>query len=111
MLTYNIKQNFPSVEEALANLDLALEEAKAQNAKVIKIIHGYGSGGTGGAIIRELSNLLPQMIRQKKIKDYIRGGSWNMANPKVFEIITKNPSCLPDEDLNGANIGITVLVL
>lgn len=110
-LTFNIKENSPTTEEALANFELALENAKAQKAKVVKIIHGYGSSGRGGAILVELKKLLPRLIKQKKIKDYISGGVWNIANPKVFDLVTSVPACALDTDLNTQNIGITIIIL
>lgn len=110
-LTFNIKENSPTTEEAVANFLIALEQAKAAGAKVVKIIHGYGSSGKGGVILLELKKLLPIFVRQKKIKDYISGAEWNIANPKVFNLITKCPPCALDEDLRKNNIGITIIVL
>lgn len=110
-LVVNIKENSPTVELAIANFLIALDDAKAQGAKVIKIIHGYGSSGVGGAILRQLKTLLPTMKRKKQITDYISGADWNIANKKVFELITKIPPCALDEDLGTMNIGMTIIIL
>ena len=51
LLVFNIKENSHTVEEALANFEIELENAKLQNAKILKVIHGYVSNGVGGAIL------------------------------------------------------------
>lgn len=107
----NIKENSPTVEEAMANFLIALESAKIQNIKVLKVIHGYGSHGVGGAILKNLKSLLLALKRKKQIKDYFSGATFNLANQKVFELITKVPDLALDEDLSTQNIGVTFIVL
>ena len=51
--TANIKENLPTVDEALAALRNELMSARHQGIKVVKIVHGYGSSGKGGAIKQE----------------------------------------------------------
>lgn len=110
-LTVNIKENLQAVDVAIADFLLALDDAKAQNAKLVKVVHGYGSHGVGGKILLELKRLLPQMKRRGEIKDYISGADWNMANPKVFSLITKIPDIALDEDIRASNIGITIVMI
>lgn len=107
----NIKENSPTVEEAMANFLIALESAEMQNIKVLKVIHGYGSHGVGGAILKNLKSLLPALKRKKQIKDYFSGATFNLANQKVFDLITKVPDLALDEDLSTQNIGVTFIVL
>ena len=107
----NIKENSPTVEEAIANFLIALENAQMQNIKVLKVIHGYGSHGVGGAILKNLKTLLPALKRKKQIKDYFSGATFNLANQKVFDLITKVPDLALDEDLSTQNIGVTFIVL
>lgn len=109
--TINIKEYSPTVEEAIANLEIAIDNAKKMNTKVLKIIHGYGSHGVGGAIIMEIKKILPQLKRQHKIKDYINGANWTIANSKTFQVITEFPESATDEDLNTQNIGITIILI
>ena len=67
----NLKEFNPSVEIALANLDIELELGKKSNLKAIKFIHGYGSHGTGGGICLAVRPHLINLAKNKKIKFYI----------------------------------------
>lgn len=111
LFVVNIKENSPTVEEAMANFLIALENAKMQNVKVMKVIHGYGSNGVGGAILRNLKTLLPSLRRKKQIKDYFSGATFSIANEKVYNLILKVPDLALDEDLSHQNIGVTFVVL
>lgn len=111
LVVVNIKENSPTVEEAVANFLIALEDAKMQNIKVLKVIHGYGSHGVGGAILRSLKTMLPALKRKKQIKDYFSGATFNIANEKVFKLITTVPELALDEDLSTQNIGVTFIVI
>ena len=111
LLVVNIKENSPTVEEALANFEIELENAKLQNAKILKVIHGYGSSGVGGAILRKLKQTLPHLKRTNQIKDYFSGATFNIANEKVCSLILKVPDLALDEDLSHQNIGVTFVVL
>ncbi len=58
--TINLKEGMPPVDEALDTLSVELDSAREQGVKVLRIIHGYGSSGTGGkikqAVIQELKS-------------------------------------------------------
>ena len=111
-LTINIKDNMQAVDVAIAEFLIALESAKKQKTKALKIVHGYGSHGVGGKILLELKRILPQMKRRGEIKDYISGADWKYSNPKVFDFITNvAPDAARDEDMNKANIGVTIVVI
>lgn len=107
----NLKENSPSVSEALAILDINFEIYKNSGVKVVKIIHGYGSHGVGGAICLELRRYLRQLKNQNKIKDYLYGDEWDISNEKCFQILTNLSAHYLDKDLNHKNPGITIVVL
>ena len=46
--TANLEAGYPTVAEALKHLNFEIRHAKAAGCPVLKIIHGYGSTGTGG---------------------------------------------------------------
>lgn len=43
----NLEAGLPTVEQALERLERDLREARACGAKLVRIIHGYGSSGRG----------------------------------------------------------------
>ena len=46
----NLEQGRPSVDRALGWLEAELEAARRMNTPLMKLIHGYGSSGKGGAL-------------------------------------------------------------
>lgn len=107
----NLKENSPSVEQALAILLINLEAYKLEGVKVVKIIHGYGSHGVGGAICMEVRKTLRQLKKSKQIKDFLLGNDWDMSNLKCMKVLTSIKDCYNDEDLNHLNPGITIVIL
>ena len=107
----NLKQDAPSIEQALAIFQINLNVAKLEGVKVMKIIHGYGSHGVGGGICLELRKMLRSMKRSKEIKDYMLGNEWDIARPKCLKLLGNLNDCYDDEDLGKMNPGITIVVL
>ena len=108
--TYNVKKDNPTVELALANIEIEIERCKSEGIRVLKIIHGYGSHGTGGEIKRNLSNWLLLKKKQGFIKDYVKGEEWPTSQ-KAEEIKKHHPEVLGDMELYFLNPGITIIVL
>jgi len=106
--TINLKE-IGSVESACAILDLELERVKLEGVSVIKLIHGYGSHGVGGDILREIRRKLLLLKKKGKIKNYLIGNQWNLFNKEVAEILQRDKSISGDEDLNRNNPGITIV--
>lgn len=49
--TLNLEKGRPTVEEALRKLEMRLDTVRQQKgARRLRVIHGYGSSGEGGAI-------------------------------------------------------------
>ena len=48
--TVNIKKNMPLVSQAMTQLGNEIWLAKYARCHALKVIHGYGSTGQGGAI-------------------------------------------------------------
>ena len=47
-----------SVESAIAMVELEIEQAKREGIVALKVLHGYGSHGRGGAIMLQLRKVL-----------------------------------------------------
>ena len=108
--TINIKENHPTVELALAKLELEIEVAHFEGCKVIKVIHGYGSNGVGGDIKKNLSFYLMQAKRKGFIKDYIKGEE--LSTSKILKDIQQtHKEIYLDNELFFSNPGITIIIL
>lgn len=107
----NLKYNSPSVDEAIAILSIELECCKLEGVKALKVVHGYGSHGKGGAICFAVRNLCLRLKKQHKIKDFLIGSEWDLSNENCIKIITSLKDCYNDEDLNHSNPGITIIII
>ena len=108
--TVNIEQGFPTAEMAKNRLSGELRIAKAQGAKALKIIHGYGSSGTGGAIKRTCHSFLDEKKRAGFIKNYIKGEDFTSFNSATRTLVLQYPPLTKDIDYQRQNDGITVII-
>ena len=108
--TFNVKEDAPTVELALANIEIEIQRCRSEGVKVLKIIHGYGSSGVGGEIKKALSNWLRIKKRNGLIKDYVKGEEWP-TSAKADKIKQQYPEVLGDLELYFANPGLTILIL
>lgn len=107
----NLKEGSPSVDYALAVVEIEIENAQREGISAIKVLHGYGSHGRGGMILTELRKMLKVMQKQHKIGGYFGGDDWNIFNEKTLAILNRDKSIAGDEDLNKANPGITIIII
>ncbi len=73
IVTVNLEEGRPFVEEALHRMDRQLYEARTKGIPVVRLIHGYGSSGTGGAIKRAVRKELESALQHGSIKHYVSG--------------------------------------
>lgn len=107
----NVKEGNNSFEYAIYLLDCEIEEAKILHDRVIILIHGYGSHGTGGVIKDNLREYLIEAKRHKKIKNFVKGEEWSHQNPTVAQACAENPELILHEQLQGFNSGVTVVII
>lgn len=89
LLVINLKENMPTVELAIANLEIELDFARQNNISAIKLIHGYGSHGSGGAIFNAVKAHLNKLLKQKKYQLLYTeiNGVWKMRKQEFYYII------------------------
>lgn len=107
----DLKRENCSVDYALAIVELEVESAKREGICAVKVLHGYGSHGKGGAILVNLRKLLLQWKKSGFIRDYFGGDKWNMFDKTTLEILMKDKTIYGDEDMNRANPGITIIYI
>ena len=105
----NLKENNATVDYALALVEIEIEASKIEGIIALKVLHGYGSHGKGGAIKIELGNKLKQWKKNGFIVDYFGGDEWSIFNPKTMRILELDKSIYIDEDMEKANPGITII--
>ena len=109
--TYNVEAGFPSLDEARRRVLEQLRQARREQVRVLKIIHGYGSTGRGGKLCVGLRKSFALRQREGLLRAFVPGECFSIFNPVVLEFLDAVPEVRGDPDLNAANEGVTILWL
>jgi hypothetical protein len=107
----NLEEGMPTVQQARLRLEYELESAQREGYKTIKLIHGYGSTGTGGALRMELQKELVKAAGHGRIRAVIFGENWRKSDETTWELLKRFPEWKKDVDLGKGNKGISVVIL
>ena len=111
MMTVNLKADMPTVEESRQRLSQAIAEGRRRGVAVIKLIHGYGSSGTGGALREGIRKSLRKRRKKGEIRGYIFGENWSVFDEGAQALLVEHPTLKSDTDLNRGNEGVSILIL
>jgi len=109
--TINLKAGLPLVEEALRRLDVELAAARSKGARLIRVIHGYGSGGSGGGIKEAARKRLRQLERRGEIRGLVTGEEYSEASDKGRRLLKTYPALKNSVRPDTRNRGITFVEL
>jgi hypothetical protein len=109
--TFNVEAGLPTLDEARRLVIEEIKQAKRAGARVLKVIHGYGSSGKGGALCVGLRKSFGLRKKEGVIKEFIAGEDFSIFNDPVLALLEAVPELRGDPDLNATNEGITVLWL
>ncbi len=107
----NLELGMPLVDAAMRRLTYELNTSKSGSVAVLKIIHGYGSSGTGGKIRVEARAYLARLKRKGQIKDYIPGEEFSIFSEATRAAFLKCDELRKDRDLERHNNGVTFILL
>ena len=109
--TVNLKSDLPSVQEALSRLDRELAFARQERIALLKIVHGYGSSGTGGDIRMAVQRRLHELETAGEISGCIFGENWSKSDEVTWRLLRAKPELKADRDLGRRNEGISIVVM
>lgn len=107
----NLEDGMPRVEQARLRMQRELALARSQGFMAVKLIHGYGSTGAGGALRDELQKELRRASSAKSISCIIAGEEWAISDETTWSLLKKYPEWKQDSDLGRRNKGISIVVL
>jgi hypothetical protein len=107
----DVEEGFPTRDQAYQKLGAALVRARKDGVAVVKVIHGYGSTGTGGVLRFAIRSFLRQRKEQGEITAFVNGESWSSFDERSKALFKKAPELLLDSDVGRANKGITLVLL
>ena len=109
--TVNLERNMPLASAAVTRLGQELSAARFQHCKALKIIHGYGSSGTGGAIKQACLKVCAERKRSGKIRHYVKGEDFTPFTADGRKAIELCPQLANDCDYGRENDGVTIILL
>src|SRR5262249_673701 len=109
--TVNLEEGMPTVEKARLRMEHELHVARKQGYAAVKLIHGYGSSGVGGALRDELQKQLRLAVRNGAIGALIAGEDWRISDESTWPLLKRFPEWKQDSDLGSNNQGISIVVL
>lgn len=111
MTVVNLEAGMPTVATATSILSQALRTAQANRTHLLKLIHGYGSSGKGGAIRGAVRRELAARKRAGQIVGYIPGEEFSPFNEDARKALSHYPELAKDRDYSRQNQGITIVVV
>ncbi len=104
-----IKEGLPTLEEAKRRLFLEVRRCHGEGVSVLKIIHGYGSGGRGGILRTGLRKIFAEYQRDGDLLGYASGEEFSIFHHMSLEMISAAPELRSDRDLERSNPGVSFL--
>ncbi len=109
--TVNLKAGLPSVEEGLARLETELMQAKHEGARLVRIIHGWGSSGAGGKLRESCRRFLGVKVINGQIRAFFPGDDFSPESSFGRNLIKRYPVLKKNERTDRHNRGITFVEL
>jgi ribosomal protein L40E len=107
----NLENGMPTVEHALERFRRRLSEASASGAKVLKVIHGYGSSGRGGKIRDAVRRELGRMLARGEVAAVVAGEEYSSTTIAGRDLLSRFKELKATERPDSSNHGITLVEL
>ncbi|MBR5533773.1 MAG: hypothetical protein IKU62_02885 [Ruminiclostridium sp.] len=107
----NLELGKPSLDHAMKRLAMEVTHSRSMQCAVLKIIHGYGSSGTGGKIRTVSRRYLSDLKKKGEIRDVIPGESFSIFEEATRQAFSRCDALRRDEDLDRYNNGVTFILL
>ena len=107
----NLELGKPIVEKAIGRLTFEIHHSRKMGVSVLKIIHGYGSSGTGGKIRLAARRHLLSMQSRGEIKGMIPGEQFSIFDETTRRAFLSCDMLRQDRDLERHNNGVTFILL
>ena len=109
--TFNVEASLPTLEEARRLVAEEIRRAKRERVAILKVIHGYGSSGKGGALCVGLRKSFKLRKKEGVIRDFVAGEDFSIFNATTLSMLEAAPELRGDPDLNATNEGVTLIWL
>ena len=110
-ITVNIEEGMPLKDQAIKRLTFYVNSKKNAGYAALKVIHGFGSSGSGGVIRVAARDYLASLQRRGVIKSFIRGEDFSIFDAQTRGAFDLCPELRQDRDLERHNNGVTIVLL
>lgn len=107
----NLEEDMPRADAAVSKLKLQLATLRRTGIKSVKVIHGYGSSGTGGSIRTAVRHYLRVAQNEGRVKTYCPGEYFTPFEKTGRNMVDMVPALRNDSDWGRQNDGITIVLL
>lgn len=107
----NLELGRPFVDQAIKRLTFELHQSRRMGFHAVKLIHGYGSSGTGGRIRTETRKYLTRLKTTGEILDFIPGERFSIFEEPTRRAFARCDALRRDRDLERYNNGVTIVLL
>ena len=97
--------------DAVRRLDVELDRASEAGVPFLRIVHGHGSTGRGGAIRLAVRAELSRLRGQKRIAGFIAGEKLSGDTNEGRAFAARHPEARAWPDWNAGNEGVTLVAL
>lgn len=109
--TLHLKQDMPTVAEAVRQLELSLTGLRGTKTRVVKVVHGYGSTGKGGALAPAVRRQLRALQARGWIRGFVPGEDYSEFTEAGRGLLARYPSLKGTFRSDRENPGITMVEL
>ena len=106
-----VKEGQPTVEEAVNRLKEEMISARQTKICVLKVVHGYGSSGKGGAIKKAVVSHIRQWKADGLIRNYMTGEQYFERGARHNYLLRRYPELKETWISDRGNPGITFIEL
>lgn len=107
----NLEEGYPTISTGMLRLEHALSAARADGIGLLKLIHGYGSSGRGGALRDEVRRALAVRQARGEIRGFIAGENFRPSDVDSWALVRREKQLRQDRDFGVGNRGITLVLL
>ena len=108
IVTVDLEAGRPTVAQAMRRMESELMAARTLGARVVRLIHGYGSSGTGGRIRTAALSLLRRMQRRGLSSAFLPGDEYSELSDATRELLARHPGLEADLRTDRLNPGFTL---
>jgi len=111
VITADLEAGRPVVRDALLRLDGEITAAKTRGARVLRVIHGYGSSGKGGRIRKAARLHLDGQRASGRIRSWLAGENYTDLAVEGQRLLAAAPGLRATLRTDADNPGITIVEL